>query len=182
VDAFSVGDVVAVDLDYQQQSGCIGAGIAAAYVKDPLDVNRDANYLRRVTFNIGRVAEKTATALLLAQALPGGAPPAGAGVQKVVAFVDREGGSFFQEWSALFVAEEDCGGRVCFHYPRLRPSSSQPGASKSGKKEEAVEVSKPIVSLSLHASFVALPHVDENDKQVVLCYRAYFPAAMSAVY
>lgn len=182
VDSFSVGDLVAVDVDYQQQSGYIGTGIAAAYVRDPLDVNRDANYLRRVTFNVGRVAEKTATALLLAQPLPGGAPPAGAGVQKVIAFVDREGGSFFQEWSALFVAEEDSGGRVCFHYPRLRPSTSQPGASKGWKREEAVEISNPIVSLALHASFVALPHVDENDKQVAVCYRSYFPAAMAAVY
>jgi hypothetical protein len=131
VDAFSVGDLVAVDVDYQQQTGYVGTGIAAAYVNNPADVNRDGNYVRRVTFNLGRVAEKTATSLLLAQPLLGGAPPAGANAQKVVAFVDREGGSFFQDWSALFVAEEESGGRVCFHYPRLSPTTtitSQPAA------------------------------------------------------
>ena len=64
------------------------------------------------------------SSLLLAQPLLGGAPAAGVGAQKVVAFVDREGGSFFQEWSGLFVAEEDSGGRVCFYYPRLGPTTS----------------------------------------------------------
>ena len=97
---FSAGDMLAVDADYQQQTGYVGSGIAAAYVNDPGDVNHDPNYVRRVTFNLGRVAEKTVTSLLLAQPLLGGAPVAGAGAQKVVAFVDREGGSFFQEWSA----------------------------------------------------------------------------------
>lgn len=123
VNAFSVGDLVAVDADYLQQTGYVGTGIAAAYVKDPSDVNRDPNYVRRVTFNLGRIAEKTETSLLLAQPLLGGVPPTGANAQKVVAFVDREGGSFFQDWSALFVAEEDSGGRVCFHYPRLSPTT-----------------------------------------------------------
>ena len=61
---------------------------------------------------------------VLAQPLLGGAPAAGASAQVVVAFVDREGGSFFQEWSALFVAEEESGGRVCFYYPRLSPTGS----------------------------------------------------------
>jgi hypothetical protein len=59
----------------------------------------------------------------------GGVPASGSAAQSVVAFVDREGGSFFQEWSALFVAEEESGGRVCFYYPRLSPN---PGSGSSG--------------------------------------------------
>jgi hypothetical protein len=195
VGTFSVGDMIAVDADYQQQTGYVGTGIAAAYVNDPLDVNQDANYLRRVTFNVGRVAEKTVTSLVLAQPLLGGAPAVGMGVQKVVAFVDREGGSFFQEWSALFVAEEESGGRVCFHYPRLSPTTSiqtsirlnvnaptQTGAVKVFQREEDVEIVKPIAALALRAAFMALPHTDENDGQTVVCYRSYFPAGMAAVY
>jgi hypothetical protein len=195
VGTFSVGDVIAVDADYQQQTGYVGTGIATAYVNDPLDVNQDANYLRRVTFNVGRVAEKTVTSLVLAQSLLGGAPAVGMGVQKVVAFVDREGGSFFQEWSALFVAEEESGGRVCFHYPRLSPTTSiqtsirlnvnaptQTGAVKVFQREEDVEIVKPIAALALRAAFMALPHTDENDGQTVVCYRSYFPAGMAAVY
>ncbi len=193
VNAFSVGDIVAVDADYQQQTGYLGSGISAAYVSDPANVNNDANYIRRVTFNLGRVAQETSTSLLLAQPLLGGTPPAGASAQKVIAFVDRDGGSFFQEWSALFVAEEESGGRVCFHYPRLSPTTAietsislnpaaQPRAVKAFQREEQVEITKPIATLALHAAFQAMPHVDENDGQTVVCYRSYFPAAMAAVY
>jgi len=187
VNAFSAGDMVAVDADYEQQIGYVGSGIAAAYVSDPLAVNRDLNYIRRVTFNIGRVAQTTVTSLILAQPLLGGAPPANAGIQKVIAFVDREGGQFFQEWSALFVAEDESGGRACFHYPRLSPTTSlnPPSSVKMTKffdREEAVTAAAPISTLALHAAFQAMPHVDENDGQTVACYRSYFPAAMSGVY
>lgn len=186
VAAFSVGDVVAVDADYQQQTGYVGSGISGAYVNDPGDVNRDANYIRRVTFNVGRVAQLTATSLLLAQPLLGGAPQASWGVQKVIAFTDREGGSFFQEWSALFVAQEDSGGRICFYYPRLSPATStrQPGANAVAgvQREQSFEIAKPVAALGLHAAFCALPHTDENDGELALCYRSYFPAAMAALY
>ncbi len=222
VSAFSVGVLVAVDNDYQQQTGYVGTGISAAYVTDPAAVNRDANYIRRVTFNVGRVAQVTATSLLLAQPLPGGAPVTGAGVQQVVAFVDREGGSFFQEWSGLFVAEEESGGRVCFYYPHLSPTTVLPAAvpaaapggahagsavtamqsassvsksaahvtapsaaSPTGKafqREEMVQLASPIMALGLRAAFLAMPHTDENDGQVAVCYRSYFPVGMAAIY
>jgi len=152
-----------------------------------------------VTFNVGRVAEVTSTSVLLAQPLLGGVPASGAGAQVVVAFVDREGGSFFQEWSALFVAEQESGGRVCFYYPRLSPN---PGSSVSAAKgsvdassaakslkgsgtcvrEELIGVEKTIAGISLRAAFVALPYVDPNDGQTVLSYRSYFPAGMAGVY
>ena len=177
VDTFAVGDLVAVDADYEEQTGYVGSGIAAAYVNDPLDVNRDANYVRRVTFNVGRVAGKTVTALLLAQPLLGGDPPTGASAQKVVAFVDREGGSFFSEWSGLFVAEEQSGGRACFYYPRLRPN-----VVAGFQREEMVEVAKPVVALGLRASFIALPYLDVNDGEMAVCYRSYFPAVAAGVY
>ncbi|HTA22213.1 MAG TPA: hypothetical protein VK763_01670 [Terriglobales bacterium] len=193
VDGFAVGDMIAVDSDYAQQTGYVGTGISAAYVEDPLDVNRDVNYIRRVTFNLGRVAQTTATSLVLAQSLLGGTPPSNAGVQQVVAFVDREGGTFFQEWSALFVAEDESGGRVCLHYPRLSPTtaietsiamsaSSAELSVKAFQREQAVEIAKPITALALHAAFQAMPHVDENDGQIAVCYRSYFPALMAAVY
>jgi hypothetical protein len=178
VDGFQPGDLVACDVDYAQQTGYVGSGIAAAYVKDPEDVRRDANYVRRVTFNVARVAQKTATSLLLAQALPGGTPAPGAAVQKVMAFVDREGGAFLQQWSGLFVEEEESGGRVCFFYPKLSPCTVR----TEWEREKLVEIEKPIAALALRASFTALPTVDDNDGAVVLCYRSYFPASGAAVY
>jgi hypothetical protein len=164
----------------------VGSGFAGAYVSASADVNHDINYVRRVSFNVGRVAQLTATSLLLAQPLLAGAPQTGWGVQKVIAFVDREGGSFFQEWSGLFIAEEDSGGRVCFHYPRLSPSSSAKSTPANTpatlEREQTVQIEKPIAALALHAAFTALPHIDENDGQLTLCYRSYFPAAMAALY
>ncbi len=190
---FPTGSLVAVDLDYQQQTGFVGSGIAAAYVNSPTAVNQDPNYVRRVTFNVGRVAEVTATSVVLSQPLLGGVPASGASAQVVVAFVDREGGSFFQEWSALFVAEQESGGRVCFYYPRLSPNpgvtakgfgvTTNSGAGRFVREDlAAVEKQSTIASVSLRASFLALPDVDPNDGQTVLCYRSYFPAAMAAVY
>jgi hypothetical protein len=129
VTAFPPGSLVAVDIDYQEQIGYVGSGISAAYVSSPTAVNNDANYIRRVTFNVGRVVEATATSVALAQPLLAGAPSAGASAQVVIAFVDREGGSFFQEWSALFVVEAESGGRICFYYPRLSPN---PGSGANG--------------------------------------------------
>ncbi len=215
VNAFVPGNLIAVDVDYQQQIGYVGSGISAAYVSNPAAVNQDLNYVRRVTFNVGRVVEVTATSVILAQPLLAGAPAAGASAQVVAAFVDREGGSFFQEWSALFVAEPESGGRVCFYYPRLSPN---PGAGPSGMslksgagwkppksggaattsatantqsaknssqkflREDFGEIARPLTSVGLHASFIALPFTDTNDGQTVLCYRSYFLAAMAAVY
>jgi len=182
--SFSPGCLVAVDVDYQQQTGYVGSGIAAAYVGNAASVKQDPNYVRRVTFNVGRVAEVTANSVLLAQPLLGGVPVAGASAQVIVAFVDREGGSFLQEWSALFVAEEESGGRVCFYYPRLSPNAGDVGAGsdKTFAREDIVAIAPGCSAISLQAAFVALPSTDGNDGQSVLCYRSYFPAGMAAAY
>lgn len=174
LEGFGVGEIVAVDLDYQQQTGYVGSGIAGAFVSDPADVLRDRHYVRRVTFNVGRIAELTTTSLILTQPLLAGIPPQDACVQKVSAFVDREGGCFFQEWSALFVAEDESGARICFHYPRLQPAA--PAA------EWRADIHKPFEAWSLRVSLLALPTSDINDGEQVLCYRSYFPAAASALY
>jgi hypothetical protein len=178
VAAFKAGDIVACDVDYLQETGYVGTGIAAAYVKNAVDVRRDSNYVRRVTFNVARVAQTTATSLVLTQALAGGAPAVGASVQKVIAFVDREGGAFLQQWSGLFVMEEESGGRVCFFYPNLSPCT----VNAAWRRESLVEIQKPIGEMSLHAAFAALPTVDGNDGAIVLCYRSYFPASGADIY
>ncbi len=175
---FQAGDIVACDVDYAQQVGYVGTGIAAAYVKNSADVRQDVNYIRRVTFNVARVEAATDTGLVLGQALAGGGPAAGAGVQKVIAFVDREGGAFLQQWSGLFVMEEESGGRVCFYYPTLSPCTVTP----TWQREGLVEIQKPIGEMTLHAAFTALPTIDGNDGAVVLCYRSYFPALGADVY
>lgn len=169
---FAAGDIIVADSDYQLQTGYIG-GIPGAYVQDPAEVAFDVNYLRRVSFRVARIAGKTDAALQLAQPLMGGAPPADAAVQKIVGFVDREGGLFFQEWSALFVVESETGARVFYYYPRLQPASP---ASESLREVAGFD------AWSLHARLTALPVTDPTDAQPVLCYRSYIPASHTAVY
>jgi hypothetical protein len=172
VSAFNVGDMVACDVDYQQETGYIGSP-AAAYVSDPAMVNRDPNYLRRVTFNVARVAQVTATAVELAEPLIGGAPATGAQVQKVIAFADREGGSYFQEWSLLFALEPESGGQVCFYYPRVQACSAE--------SETAIQCDT-YHATALHADLMALPVTDPVDGEQVVCYRTYVPATTADVY
>lgn len=173
INQFSAGDLIAVDSDYQQQTGYVGSGVPGAYVKSAADVQFDPDYIRRVTFRVGRVSGKTATGLQLAQPLIGGAPPADAAVQKVIGFLDREGGTFFQEWSALFLIESETGARIYYHYPRLQPLA----AASEGSYSLAV-----FEANTLRARMTALPANDLNDGEQVVCYRSFVPAANTAIY
>ena len=115
---FVPGLAVAVDVDYTGQTGYVGSPVSGAYVRSALT---DVDYIRRVTFNVVLVAQVSSSGLTLASPLPGGAPAVGAKVQAVTGFVDREGGSFYQEWSALFAIAGSQGERIFFYYPRLQP-------------------------------------------------------------
>lgn len=171
---FASGQIVAVDIDYTGQTGFLGSPIAAAYVRQPIS---DVDYLRRITFNVALVSSVSTTALTLAEPLPCGAPPSGAKVQAVTGFVDREGGSFFHEWSALFVMEGSQGERIFFHYPRLQPianaeESMQPLAAKNQGTLERI---------ALSAQFTALPVTDPVDGERILCYRSFIPSPNALV-
>jgi hypothetical protein len=171
--SLTAGAIVSVDVDYLGQTGWVGTGISAAYVSSASAVGSDADYVRRVSFNVGRVVSATATTLQLAQPLLAGNPSAGMKVQQVVGFVDREGGSFFPEWSAVFVMQGEQGDRLIFHYPRLQPISYP--------REVSNTLAAPIEMIGPQAAFRALPVVDGNDGEQVLCYRTYLPAASALV-
>ena len=171
---FAAGDLVSVDVDYRGETGFVGTGIAAGYVPPNDGVMRDMDYTRRVTFNVGRVKEKTSSGLVLDRALPGGDPAVNAAVQKVAGFVDREGGSFFQEWSAVFALPEDSGGTVYFYYPRLQVVS--------GGCEGEREISKPIFARTLKAAFRALAVRDLIDGEMCVCWRSYLPSSCARAF
>lgn len=166
---FSAGSLIAVDSDNTGQTGFVGSPISGAYLRQPLG---DIDYIRRITFNVALVAQAGATSLTLAQPLPGGVPAAAAKLQALTGFVDREGGSFYQEWSALFIAQGSQGERVFYHYPRLQPAAS------------AAESFAPLdpkhkgghARMNLQAQFLALPVTDPLDGERVLCYRSFLPA------
>lgn len=159
---FAVGNVVAVDVDYTTQTGYVGAGVNGAYVKSALS---DVDYVRRVTLNVGRVASITGGALTLAAPLPAGMPSADMKVSVAVGSCDREGASFFQEWSGLFVAEGQQGERVVWHYPRLQ--------NAAGAAEDVASAPGGTEKLRLAGVFRALPVVDPVDGETVVCFRSY---------
>ena len=175
---FAVGEIVAVDVDYTGQLGYVGSGVAAAYVKSAASVGSDVDYIRRVTFNVARVKAKSTSALQLEQPLIGGAPVSGAKVQKVIGFVDREGGSFFQEWSAVFICDSESGGRVVYHYPRLQAAIT----AEESSSEFATPDTSGFRAWSLKARFRALPVPDAADSEEVLCYRSWLPSPAANLY
>jgi hypothetical protein len=178
--SFAVGDLVAVDVDYTGQTGYVGSGASAAYVRSAANVANDVNYIRRITLNVARVVAIANGTLTLAAPLLAGPPTAGMQVSRLLGFVDREGGSFFQEWSALFVIDGEQGDRVLFHYPRLQVM--QTAAESADVLESAAQrASAQLQRLRLNGAFRALPVRDPNDGETVLCFRSYLPAAMTTV-
>lgn len=171
---FSAGSMVAVDLDYTGQSGFVGSPVSGAYVRQALT---DVDYIRRVTFNVSLVSQVTSNGLTLAHPLIGGAPPAAAKLQGITGFVDREGGCFFQEWSALFVVEGSQGERIYYYYPRLQPLAGAEEAITPLDAKNKTGQSR----LELVGQFLALPISDPLDGERVVCYRSFLPASNALI-
>lgn len=172
---FTGGQMVSVDVDYTGQTGYVGSGVSGAYVSSASQVQSDVNYVRRVSFNVGRVIAVTSAGLQLAQPLIAGIPAAGMSVQSVVGFVDREGSNFFHEWSGLFVLPGEQGDRVLLHYPRLQIASS--GTEAITPLAAPLEKVAGLGRVGQLAEFRGLPVTDANDGAQVVCFRSYIPAA-----
>lgn len=174
VGGFAVGSLVAVDVDYAPGTmGFVGSGVSGGFVKDAAAIGGDVDYVRRVTLNAGRVTGVAGGVLTLGAPLIAGTPTAGMKVSAVAGFCDREGGSFFQEWSGLFVVEGMQGDRIVFHYPRLQ--------AMSGAAETRQSLGGPLNKVRLAGSFRALPVRDGNDGELVVCFRSYSPGVGRAV-
>lgn len=159
---FAVGEAVVVDVDYTGQLGFVGSGVSGAYVKSVLT---DVDYIRRVSLNVARISAITNGAVTLEQPLLAGVPISAMKVSGVAGFCDREGSTFFQEWSALFVAEGQQGERVLWHYPRLQAMASV--AESSTASGGGLEVMRQA------AMFRALPVKDVVDGESVVCFRSF---------
>lgn len=169
-----VGSLLVVDSDYQGQTGYVGVGVSAGYIPNASAVGSDPDAIRRLSLNVGKVVAVGSDAgLTLASPLLAGNPTATMKVQQVVGLLDREGGSFFQEWSALFVLQGVQGDNLFLHYPRLQACV---GAN------ETATVLAPLLSLMQpDAKFRALPVTDGNDGEQVVCYRTYVPGSMQTI-
>lgn len=168
----NVGDAVVVDVDYTNQTGPLGSGVAGTTLQSAASVGADVDYIRRVSLNVGRVVgvanAGTMMAVTLAAPLLAGAPATGMNLAVLLGFTDRLGGTFVPEWSALFVLDGVQGDRVLLHYPRLQMAPGN--AEVSGKLAAGLDVWR------LRANFHALPVTDGNDGAAVLCLRTYLPA------
>ena len=173
VAGFAAGDLVVVDVDYTGSTGFVGSGVSGGYVRSASLIGNDVDYVRRVSLNVGRVTSVADGVVGLGSPLLAGVPTAAMQVSKVVGFCDREGGSFFQEWSGLFVCDGQQGDRVVYHYPRLQ--------AMAGAAETAEALAAPLERVRLAGRFRALPVKDANDGEPVVCFRSYLPAAMRAV-
>jgi hypothetical protein len=167
-----VGDMIAVDADYNGQTGYVGAGAAAAYLAAAVS-NGDLHWIRRVTLNVGRLTAVTASGLQLAEPLLAGVPVQGMQAQSIVALQDREGGTFFQEWSGLFCMQGEQGDALFFYYPRLQ--------TMAGAAETVLSITTPLSQVLLNGRFVALPVLDSMDGSQVCCYRTYLPCANAQI-
>jgi hypothetical protein len=122
-----------------------------------------------MTLNVGRVTAVTTAGLQLAEPLLAGAPAQGMQAQTIAAFQDREGGTFFQEWSGLFCMTGEQGDALFFYYPRLQ--------TMGGPAESMAALTAPLTQALLTGRFIALPVVDSVDGAQVCCYRTYLPCA-----
>jgi hypothetical protein len=159
------GDMISVDADYNGQTGYVGAGASAAYLAAA--IGSDVHWIRRMTLNVGRVTAVTTAGLQLAEPLLAGAPAQGMQAQTIVALQDREGGTFFQEWSGLFCMPGEQGDALFFYYPRLQ--------TMVGPAESMAPLTAPLTQVLLTGRFIALPVVDPVDGAQVCCYRTYLP-------
>jgi hypothetical protein len=91
--------------------------------------------------------------------------------------VDREGGCFYQEWSALFVLEGSQQERIFFHYPRLQTMTGAEEAVTPLTAKNQNSQSR----IALMAQFMALPVTDPLDGERVVCYRSFLPAPNALV-
>lgn len=161
--AFPVGCLVAVDVDYTNgATGFLGSGVSGAYLRTAVT---DVHYVRRITLNVGRVMAVSNGVLTLEAPLIAGIPSVAMKVSLVAGFCDREGSTFFQEWSAVFLGDGQQGERVIWHYPRLQ--------AMQGIGEASVPGSGGYEALRLLGGFRALPITDAVDGEKVVCFRSY---------
>ena len=172
---FAVGEVIAVDVDYTGQTGFVCSGVSGGYVRSAAAIGSDPDYIRRITLNVGRVVGRAGNLLTLGAPPLAGTPALAMKVSHVAGFCDREGGTFFQEWSALFVLDGEQGDRIVFHYPRLQAIQG------AAEKTESLTADGALERVRLAGSFRALPVKDSNDSEQIVCFRSYLPGPMRAV-
>jgi len=111
-----------------------------------------------VTFNVGLVCQANSSGLILPSLCRAVRRQQAQSWQAVTGFMDREGGSFFQEWSALFVMEGVRGENLLplsavADDGKLRRSDDSAGRKRQGSQARVL----------LMGQFMAMPVTDPLD-------------------
>jgi hypothetical protein len=175
---FAANDYIVCDQDFTAlSSGVLGSNGAFAF---PGAVT-DTDWIRKTSDFVARIASISGNVLTLDQPFVGGGspaatngtPPAGSKVQKIIGWSAREGGTFIQEWSGLFLADTIDGAQIAIYYPHI--SINQFRGHNPWTLENAGTTD--LGGMELDAMFEALAYDDPLDGETICNYGAFYPSA-----
>ena len=182
--AFPANSYLVCDEDYNgTDSGVVGSNGAFLFPNATTDVD----YIRKTSDFVARVVAVVTglpagqDALILDQPFVGGGspaatngtPPTTSKVQRIVGWSAREGGTFIQEWSGLFITDTVDGAQIAFYYPHVSISQFR------GLNPWAIENigNTEMTGNELDCMFEALAYDDPEDGETIVGYRAFYPNA-----
>jgi hypothetical protein len=102
-----------------------------------------------------------------------GTPPAGSKVQVVTGWTAANGGSFIQEWSALFVCDSIDGAQIALYYPHLSINQFRENANWAIENIGTTD----LTGMQLDSMFEALAYDDPMTGETVVSYTGFYPNA-----
>jgi hypothetical protein len=181
---FPAGSYIVCDQDYNGTSfgfvGDAGANVFQGAVSDVDFIRKTSDYVQGVS-QVVAGAVSGQDALILTGPFVGGGqqsalgvtpnvvPTSGAKVQAIQGFASREGGTFIQEWSAVFILDTIDASQLMFYYPRIAPDQF------AGFDANNLQNATALQTYELNASYDALGFDDPLDGETVVRYTAYYP-------
>lgn len=190
---FAAGQMIVVDVDYDKATtGFVGSNGIPVYVNNaPQDVDfirRTSDFVNRITTVVsGPIAGIAGNqdALVLQGPMVGGGcsssvnpgplvPGSTAKVQIINGWTAREGGTFVEDYSALFLADTIDGDQFAVYYPHVSIAQFKDVANSNyianlGTTDET--------GYELDASFNALAFDDPSDGETIVGYYVWYPAS-----
>lgn len=186
----SVGSYIVCDQDYTVGTyGIVGDAGTPVYQNAVTDINyirKNSDYVARVT----AIQNDNRTCTLDQPFIGGGSgnpAPVGIGstsnpqykVQAIVGWAAREGGTFIQDWTGLFLLNTVDNAQIAVYYPHISIS-----ANKDITTAFAIENvgTTDLTAYQLEATFEALAYDDPLDGETVVGYKAYYARPQQNTY
>lgn len=174
--ADACGDPVYIvaDIDMGACSGIVGENGTFVF---PSAVS-DVDFIRKTSDFVARVQSISGNVLTLDQPFVGGGspaatngtPPAGSKVQQISGWAMREGGSFIQEWSGLFICDSIDGAQIAVYYPHISPNQFRGHADWTLENVGTTDAH----GLQMDCMFEALAFDDPIDGDTIVNYSAMY--------